>query len=163
MTPNDIEELLQQYGADRRQQQQAAEHVRHLAHRQAQRRTALACVAVMAAIVGVVTHRWQQLPEPAGPLVAEQQTAYVPHVTTMPPPIAPDATSAVVATHRPLKVQSLSTQPSDPSDQSEYSDYSDRSNYSDNSDPTTAEPTFPIQSELPPFTPPAPSTPITPS
>ena len=33
MKPNDIEELLQQYGADQRQQQQAADHVRHLAHR----------------------------------------------------------------------------------------------------------------------------------
>ena len=92
MKPNDIEELLQQYGADQRQQQQATDHVRHLAHRQAQRRTAAACVAVLVAIVGVVTHRWQQLPEPIGTLVAEQPTIITPHTPTMPPSIEPTAT-----------------------------------------------------------------------
>ena len=99
MKPNDIEELLQQYGADQRQQQQAADHVRHLAHRQAQRRTAAACVAVLVAIVGVVTHRWQQLPEPTGMLVAEQSQNIIPHTATRPPSIEPTTvTTANVTT-----------------------------------------------------------------
>ena len=120
MTQNDIEQLLEQYGSDQRQQQHAAEHVRHLARRQARRRTALACVAVMVAIVGVVMHRWQQLPEPSGVFVAEQSTATVPHTTTMPPTITPNTTPDAVPSTTPHTVEAHPyTTPS--SDLSEYS------------------------------------------
>ncbi len=130
MKPNDIEELLQQYGADQRQQQQAADHVRHLAHRQAQRRTAAACVAVLVAIVGVVTHRWQQLPEPTGMLVAEQSTIITPHTPTMPLSIEPttvttaNVTTEVKASPRCLVAQPQATQTAELPDYSEIPDYS---------------------------------------
>ena len=120
MTQNDIEQLLEQYGSDQRQQRHAAEHVRHLARRQARRRTALACVAVMVAIVGVVTHRWQQLPETTGVLVAEQPTATVPHTTTMPPTITPNTTPDAVPATTLRTVEAHPTTPS--SDLSEYSE-----------------------------------------
>lgn len=130
MKPNDIEELLQQYGADQRQQQQAADHVRHLAHRQAQRRTAAACVAVLVAIVGVVMHRWQQLPEPTGMLVAEQSQNIIPHTATMPPSIEPttvttaNVTTEVKASPRCLVAQPQATQTAELPDYSEIPDYS---------------------------------------
>lgn len=67
---DDIEKLLQQYGSDKRQQQQAAEHLRHKARRQARSVTAVASVAVLLAIAGVVGYRLQQ-PKPQGPMMAE--------------------------------------------------------------------------------------------
>ena len=117
MTQNDIEQLLEQYGSDQRQQRHAAERIRHLAHRQAQRRTALACVAVMAAIVGVVMHRWQGLSEPTGPIVAERQPVIVPRTTTMPPSVTPTVPTRDAATTAPrsLEVQSDNSQPTVPS------------------------------------------------
>ena len=68
---DDIEKLLQQYGSDKRQQQQAAEYLRHKARRQARSVTAVASVAVLLAIAGVVGYRLQQ-PKPQGPMMAEK-------------------------------------------------------------------------------------------
>ena len=130
MKPYDIEELLQQYGADQRQQQQAADHVRHLAHRQAQRRTAVACVAVLVAIVGVVMHRWLKMPEPSGSLVAEQPTIITPHTPAMPPSIEPTATL------HPTYTQQRKSEWSEKSEKSEKSEYSEKSDFSDYSDPS---------------------------
>lgn len=47
MKQDDIEKLLQQYGEDKRQQQQAANTLRHLAQRQSRRRIGIACIAVL--------------------------------------------------------------------------------------------------------------------
>lgn len=44
---NDLEEILQQYGNDRRQQQYAAEHLRRLARRQRRVLATVACIAVI--------------------------------------------------------------------------------------------------------------------
>ena len=147
MKPNDIEELLQQYGADQRQQQQAADHVRHLAHRQAQRRTAVACVAVLVAIVGVVMHRWQQLPEPTGMLVAEQSQNINPHTPTMPPSIEPTATL------HPTYTQQRKSERSEWSETSEKSEYSEKSDFSDSSDPSDfsdlSDPSAPLDQTSP--------------
>ena len=146
MKPNDIEELLQQYGADQRQQQQAADHVRHLAHRQAQRRTAAACVAVLVAIVGVVMHRWQQLPEPIGTLVAEQPTIITPHTPTMPPSIEPTATLHPTYTQQRKSERS---EWSETSEKSEYSEKSEKSDFSDSSDPSDQTSPHPIEPSRP--------------
>ena len=150
MKPNDIEELLQQYGADQRQQQQAADHVRHLAHRQAQRRTAAACVAVLVAIVGVVTHRWQQLPEPIGTLVAEQPTIITPHTPAMPPSIEPTATLHPTYTQQRKSERS---EWSETSEKSEYSEKSEKSDFSDSSDPSDfsdlSDPSAPLDQTSP--------------
>ena len=150
MKPNDIEELLQQYGADQRQQQQAADHVRHLAHRQAQRRTAAACVAVLVAIVGVMMHRWQQLPEPIGTLVAEQPTIITPHTPTMPPSIEPTATLHPAYTQQRKSERS---EWSETSEKSEYSEKSEKSDFSDSSDPSDfsdlSDPSAPLDQTSP--------------
>ena len=152
MKPNDIENLLQQYGSDQRQQQQAADHVRHLAHRQAQRRTALTCVAVLVAIVGVVMHRWQQLPEPTGTLIAEQPTTIAPHTTTMPPSITSTPTPHPTYPHQRKSKKSDYSDPSDPSDPSDSSDSSTPSTPSTPStqpSPLPTEPPLPLLPELP--------------
>ena len=152
MKPNDIEELLQQYGADQRQQQQATDHVRHLAHRQAQRRTAAACVAVLVAIVGVVMHRWQQLPEPTGMLVAEQSQNIIPHTATMPPSIEPTATLHPTYPKQRKSEWSESSEKSEYSEKSDFSDssdFSDLSNSSDPSDQTSPHPIEPSRPHLP--------------
>lgn len=150
MKPNDIEELLQQYGADQRQQQQAADHVRHLAHRQAQRRTAVVCVAVLVAIVGVVTHRWQQLPEPIGTLVAEQPTIITPHTPTMSPSIEPTTTPHPTYTQQRKSERS---EWSETSEKSEYSEKSEKSDFSDSSDPSDfsdlSDPSAPLDQTSP--------------
>lgn len=150
MKPNDIEELLQIYGADQRQQQQAADHVRHLAHRQAQRRTWAACVAVLVAIVGVVMHRWQQLPEPTGILVAEQATPITPHTPTMPPSIEPTATpTAHVTTRAKSTPRALVAQPQVtptpdlPARQAGLPDDFGLSDHTDNSNPPSTAPDSP--------------------
>lgn len=70
---DDIEQLLQQYGSDKRQQQEAAEHLRLLARRQARRRTAICSVAVLILVAGVIGYRLQQT-EPQGPMTAENVT-----------------------------------------------------------------------------------------
>ena len=150
MKPNDIEELLQQYGADQRQQQQAADHVRHLAHKQAQRRTAVACVAVLVAVVGVVMHRWQQLPEPTGMLVAEQSQNINPHTATMPPSIEPTATLHPAYTQQRKSERS---EWSETSEKSEYSEKSEKSDFSDSSDPSDfsdlSDPSAPLDQTSP--------------
>ena len=158
MTQNDIEQLLEQYGSDQRQQRYAAEHVRHLARRQARRRTALACVAVVAAIVGTIIHRWQQLPEQAGTLVAEQPTVITQHTSTILPSIEP------TAIHHPTYTQQRKSEkseypeysePSEYSDNSDYSDnpnnsdYSDQSESSDQSSPLPTGPSLPLLPEMP--------------
>lgn len=148
----DIEELLQQYGADQRQQQQAADHVRHLAHMQAQRRTAAACVAVLVAIVGVMMHRWQQLPEPTGMLVAEQSQNIIPHTATMPPSIEPTATLHPTYPKQRKSEWSESSEKSEYSEKSDFSDssdFSDLSNSSDPSDQTSPHPIEPSRPHLP--------------
>lgn len=47
MKQDDIEKILQQYGEDKRQQQQAADNLHRLAQRQSRRRIGIACVAVL--------------------------------------------------------------------------------------------------------------------
>jgi hypothetical protein len=153
MNQHDIEELLQQYGEDQRQQQHAAGHVRHLAQRQARRRTALACVAVMAAIVGTMLHRWQALPEPVGILIAEQPADIDTKDNTLPPSIAPEVSPTVSATPRNAKLQPIAIQSdhsdyySDNFDYSDHSDFSDYSDHSDYSNPPSIAPPTPIQLE----------------
>ena len=44
---NDIEKILEQYGADRRQQQQASQQMRHLARKSARVRVGLACASLV--------------------------------------------------------------------------------------------------------------------
>ena len=155
MKPYDIEELLQQYGADQRQQQQAADHVRHLAHRQAQRRTAAACAAVLVAIVGVVMHRWLKMPEPSGSLVAEQPTIITPHTPAMPPSIEPIATLHPTYTQQrksewsEKSEKSEKSEYSEKSEKSDFSDYSDPSDFSDPSDPFDQSSPHPIEPSRP--------------
>ena len=102
MTQNDIEKLLQQYGEDQRQQQHAAEHVRGLARRQAHRRTALACVTVVGAIVGTMMHHWQQMPEPTGTLVAEN------HITVTTPSDETPLPSVAISDAHPTHLRTTS-------------------------------------------------------
>ena len=71
MKSDDIEQLLQQYGDDQRQQQKAAEHMRRLAHRQARRSTALLCTLLVLTMAGVALYRFQS-PKPSTVIALRQ-------------------------------------------------------------------------------------------
>lgn len=71
MKQDDIEKLLQQYGADRRQQQHAATNLRHMAHK-AKLRAGLVCaILTLSTVAGILL--WSPL-ETEGTLVAEHNT-----------------------------------------------------------------------------------------
>lgn len=74
-TEPDIEQLLQQYGADRRQQQTAADSIRLMARRQRRTVAALASVAV---ILLAATWLLRSTPDTATTLSATMHTASVP-------------------------------------------------------------------------------------
>lgn len=74
---NDLEEILQQYGNDCRQQQYAAEHLRRLARRQRRVLATVACIAVI-----VVTSVWTAIhpskqPSDGGVIVAKDMPVSV--------------------------------------------------------------------------------------
>lgn len=94
MTPDDIEQLLQQYGEDQRQQLQATEAVRRMARQQGRRRTTAACVVVAILIGGTLFYRLQPqttqqtltaemhkdiaMPDPAMPVAPTVNRASIP-------------------------------------------------------------------------------------
>lgn len=74
---NDLEEILQQYGNDRRQQQYAAEHLRRLARRQRRVLATVACIAVIVvASVWTAIHPSKQ-PSDGGVIVAKDMPVSV--------------------------------------------------------------------------------------
>ncbi|MBR6417806.1 MAG: hypothetical protein IKS36_03260 [Bacteroidales bacterium] len=74
---NDLEEILQQYGNDRRQQQYAAEHLRRLARRQRRVLATVACIAVIVvASVWTAIHPSKQ-PSDEGVIVAKDMPVSV--------------------------------------------------------------------------------------
>ena len=79
MNNDNIEELLQRYGEDQRQQAKAAEHLRQLARRAARVRRGVACGLVLLAVGGIAYYRYQ-MPKATGPLVAERHDAPTPTV-----------------------------------------------------------------------------------
>lgn len=130
-TEPDIEQLLQQYGADRRQQQDATTRVRTLARRQRRTVAALASVAV---ILLASTWLFRSTPDPATTLSANMRTPSVPQApaikktpndnlqtTTYQPtdtqPLAhkpyifPDITAALTPLHGTAQAESLALLP----------------------------------------------------
>lgn len=74
---NDLEEILQQYGNDRRQQQYAAQHLRWLARRQRRVLATVACIAVIVvASVWTAIHPSKQ-PSDEGVIVAKDMPVSV--------------------------------------------------------------------------------------
>lgn len=114
-TPDDIEKLLQQYGADQRQQQLAAHRVRGMARRQTLRLVALACTFAVVVSIGLV--HYLRPSQPQTDMMAGLPIPVVenPPIATL-PPIAdsssvatecPTATNAPVMTYSPTATEKL--------------------------------------------------------
>lgn len=83
MKQDDIEKILQQYGEDKRQQQQIADTLHRMAQRQSQRRIGIAGVAVMMLCITLtVRHLSQQ--QGSEPIIAATQKASTPKTEAIP-------------------------------------------------------------------------------
>ena len=126
MTPDEIEQLLQQYGEDQRQQQQATETVRRMARQQGRRLTMAACVVVAVLIGGTIFYRLQPqstpqilsaelhtdipMPEPAIPVTPAINIPSEPSSKAIPTPRQPE---------RPIPIST------DPTPENSTTDYSE--------------------------------------
>lgn len=86
MKQDDIEKILQQYGEDKRQQQQIADNLHRMAQRQSRRRIGIACIAVLllCATLTIRNLSQQQGSEPiiaATQKVSTQKTEAIPYPT----------------------------------------------------------------------------------
>ena len=127
----DIEQLLQQYGADRRQQQNAADSVRYMARRQRRTAAGLASIVIVALAAAWL---FRSTPDTATTLSATMRTPSIPQApaikktpndnlqtTTYQPtdtqPLAykpysfPDITAALTPLHGTAQVESLALLP----------------------------------------------------
>lgn len=108
MTPDDIEQLLQQYGEDQRQQLQATETVRRMARQQGRRLTTAACVVVAMLIGGTIFFRLQPQTTP------QTLTAELHKDIPMPDPAAAETPAIITPTTAAPKAIPSPRQPERP-------------------------------------------------
>lgn len=144
MTPDEIEQLLQQYGEDQRQQLQATETVRRMARQQGRHLTLAACMVVAVLIGGTIFYRLQPQATPQR-LSAELHTDIpMPEPTT---PVTPainipsePAFKATPAPRQPERPISISTDPAPESSTTDYYEPLPKNNKADPPSPTAPLP-----------------------
>ena len=85
MKQDDIEKILQQYGEDKRQQQQIADNLHRMAQRQSRRRIGIVGVAVMMLCVTLTIHNLSQQ-QGSEPIMAATQKVSTPKTEAIPYP-----------------------------------------------------------------------------
>lgn len=85
MKQDDIEKILQQYGEDKRQQQQIADNLHRMAQRQSRRRIGIAGVAVLLLCVTLTTRNLSQQ-QGSEPIIAATQKVSTPKTEVLPYP-----------------------------------------------------------------------------
>lgn len=85
MKQDDIEKILQQYGEDKRQQQQIADNLHRMAQRQSRRRIGIAGVAVLLLCVTLTIRNLSQQ-QGSEPIIAATQKASTPKTEAVPYP-----------------------------------------------------------------------------
>lgn len=83
MKQDDIEKILQQYGEDKRQQQQIADNLHRMAQRQSRRRIGIAGVAVLLLCVTLTTRNLSQQ-QGSEPIIAATQKVSTPKTEVVP-------------------------------------------------------------------------------
>ena len=97
----DIENILQQYGVDRRQQQDATNRIMHLARRQRTVVAAMSCIAVLL-LTTVLTARRLTTPQPAENVTIARQSRPMPNIDAPQQTFVTvtDGTSSVTSTQK---------------------------------------------------------------